>query len=188
MVVSALLLVGTVYLFAHRADGLHPERGHRAAQRTDRSDSGHRLRGDGRASEGSDGHPREGSERRGLHVERRRQRWRASQRRPEAARPAHDDGRPDHRGAAAEAGARPGRARRAVRTRRPSASAACSRARSTSSRCRIPTPRSSIASRPSFEAALRNVPGLHGRHSRPADHATRSSPSISIATRLRRSA
>ena len=57
----------------------------------------------------------------------RRRRTGAAERRPEAARRAHADGRPDHRGAAAEARARPGRPRRPVRTRRRSASAARSR-------------------------------------------------------------
>ena len=33
-----------------RAEGIHPERGHRAAERADRGDPGHRLRGDGRST------------------------------------------------------------------------------------------------------------------------------------------
>ena len=64
MVVSALLLVGTVYLFGVDSQGLHPERRHRAAERPDRSDSGHRLRVHGRARQADHGHPVEGPERR----------------------------------------------------------------------------------------------------------------------------
>ena len=50
MVVSALLLVGTVYLFTIVPTGFIPERGHRAVERPDRDGAGHRLRGDGRRS------------------------------------------------------------------------------------------------------------------------------------------
>ncbi len=114
MVVSALLLVGTDLPVPDRADRLHPERRHRPAQRPDRGHSGHRLRSDGGAPEGSHGHPRRRPERRLVHVERRRVRRRTAQRRPEAAHGAQADGRPGHRGAAAEVRARAGRPRGAV--------------------------------------------------------------------------
>ena len=44
MVVSALLLVGTVYLFRIVPTGFIPERRHRSAERPDRGHAGHRLR------------------------------------------------------------------------------------------------------------------------------------------------
>ena len=179
MVVSALLLVGTVYLFTHRA------RWGSSRAWTPASCSGQieALQGIGFEAMVAQHQKQvmdilaEGSERRRrtpsnvggnggrLNVDLK----------PRDQRDA--DGRPDHRGAAAEAGAHPGRPRLPARTRRRSASAACSRAASTSSRCRIPTPRSSTASAPQFEAALRDVPGLAGRHVRPADQATRRSTS-----------
>ena len=103
MLVSALLLAGTVYLFTDHPDGVHPQRGHRPAERPDRDAPGARLRGDGRARQGRDERPRERPERRRLHGERRRVGGGRAERGPQAARPAHADRRPGHRGAAAEA-------------------------------------------------------------------------------------
>ena len=50
MAVSLALLVGTVYLFMHGAEGLPAERGSGPLQHQHRGDSGHRLRRDGRAT------------------------------------------------------------------------------------------------------------------------------------------
>ena len=55
----------------------------------------------------------------------------------------------------------------------------------TRSRCRIPTPKSSIASRRSSRPALREIPGAAGRATRTCSCARRSSASISIASRSR---
>ena len=118
---------------------------------------------------------REGSERRRLQQQRRlrpRRRQRqpgAHPRRPEAARRARADGRPDHRGAAAEAAAGARHPRlpdqpAADQHRRPAERAAC-----ISSRCRTPTPPSSITPRRCSRTKMRQTAGPRGRQQRPAD-------------------
>ena len=172
----SLLLVGTVYLFTDRAEGLHPERRHRAAS-TARS---RRCRASASTTMVRAPAARSwpivcaGSERRRLHVERRRRRpaaaTAAAQRRPQAARRAHADGRPDHRRSCGRSWRRCRASACSCRTRRRSASAACSRAQPVPVHAAgSPTPTSCIACAPALEAALRDVPGLAGRQQRPAD-------------------
>ena len=72
MVVSALLLVGTVYLFRIVPTGFIPSEDTGQMNGQIESDPGHRLRAMVAHQKEVDGHPREGSERRGVHVERRR--------------------------------------------------------------------------------------------------------------------
>ena len=172
-----------------RAEGLHSERRHRPAQRPDRSRPGHRLRGDGRARSarswtssrtdpnvaaftanvGGNGGARSTSTS-----------SRATERTLTADR--------DHRGAAAEAGARSGRARVPAEPagdphRRQPERAAC-----TSSRCRIRTPTSCTASRRSSRRRCATSPGSQDVNSRPADHESAGRRRRSIASRSRRSA
>ncbi len=117
MLVSAGLIAGDGLPVHADPDGVHPERGYRAAAGTDRDDPGSRLRRDGRAGQGRDAGAAERPERAGVHGQRgwRSRRWRRWRRpaehRVEAARAARADGRPGHRGAAADAGADPGHPR-----------------------------------------------------------------------------
>ena len=146
-----------------RADGLHPERRHRPAERPDR--------GDRRASatrrwsahqKADDGHPaRPTRTSRSFTVERRRHGRRAAERRPEAARTSGtqtadqiiEELRP-------KLARMPGvRVVPVEPAGDPHRRHAC-RARSISSRCRIRTPRSSIASRRGSRRRCANVPGL----------------------------
>ena len=103
-----LLLVGTVYLFRIVPTGFIPSVDTGQMSGRSRPSRASASTTDRRAQAGSDGHPGERSERRGLHREHRRDGRRPAEHRPQAARPADADGRPDHRGAAAEARAVPG--------------------------------------------------------------------------------
>jgi HAE1 family hydrophobic/amphiphilic exporter-1 len=121
----------------HRAEGLHPERGHRPDLRLDRGAGGHVVRRDGQAPAGGCRHRCQGSECAGLHVERRRWRRRHGEHRPrvhplEAAQAAQAFGRSGDRGAPAQAVARARHSRLSQQSRRSSTSAGARRRASTS--------------------------------------------------------
>ena len=100
-----------------RAQGLPADRGSGALQHQHRRDPGHRLRRHGQAPDGGRRDRREGprhpeqQQQRRSRPRRRRPQQRPPEPRPEAAQPAQAVGRPDHGGAAAEAGAGAGRPR-----------------------------------------------------------------------------
>ena len=157
----SLLLAGTVYLFRIVPKGFIPSvdtgqmSGRSKPSRASASTKPveHSLRGDR--------HPRERSERRRVHREHRRDGRRPARTSTSSrATERTADRRPDHRGAAAEAGAVPGVRVFLTNPPRDPHRRHARRAASTSSRCRIRTPRSCIEFAPQFEAALRNVAGL----------------------------
>ncbi len=107
-------------LLPHHPDGLHPEPGHRPAQRPDRDGAGHRLRVDGRAPAG--GHPDRSrrSERQVGDLDDRRRRAAA------AARPAAACQIELKPRAERDADGRPGDRRSCGRSSRPCRACACS--------------------------------------------------------------
>ena len=188
MVISVLLLAGTVYLFRIVPTGFIPsvDTGQMSGQIE--AIAGDRVRRSRQAQPGSrstssQNDPNVAAYTANIGGDGRR----AARHRPQAARPADADRGPDHRGAAAEAGAGAWRARVPARTRPRSASAACSRAASTSSRCRGPTRTSCTSSRRSSKRRCATSPGSRTSRRDLQLHESRSCQSISIASRSRRS-
>ena len=142
-----------------RADGVHSERGHRAVERADRNDSGHRLRRAGGRHETGDADVRERPERGELHRQRRE--WqRAAEPGSEATKSANADRRPGHRGAQAQIGESAWCCVSTSRIRRRSGSAAGNRAATINTRLQDTDTAELYRVAPTFQAALSGVEGI----------------------------